>query len=96
MKLTKLHLIIILALALILCPILGVCYNAREGFEQLKEGVDINNENKVKKLKENMPQGEESWEEWNGDNFTSSKRENMSDDSYERGDPNSLGYGYDD
>lgn len=28
MKLTKLHLIIILALALILCPILGVCYNS--------------------------------------------------------------------
>ena len=34
MKLTKLHLIIILAFALILCPILGVCSNAREGFEQ--------------------------------------------------------------
>jgi len=32
MKLTKLHLIIILALTLILCPILGVCHNAREGF----------------------------------------------------------------
>ena len=31
MKLTKLHLIIILALALILCPILGVCSNMREG-----------------------------------------------------------------
>jgi len=28
MKLTKLHLIIILALALILCPVLGVCYNS--------------------------------------------------------------------
>jgi hypothetical protein len=33
MKLTKLHLIIILALALILCPILGVCSNMREGYE---------------------------------------------------------------
>lgn len=28
MKLTKLHLIVILALALILCPVLGVCYNS--------------------------------------------------------------------
>jgi hypothetical protein len=28
MKLTKLHLIIILALALILCPVLGVCYSS--------------------------------------------------------------------
>ena len=34
MKLTKLHLIIILALTLILCPILGVCHNAREGFQE--------------------------------------------------------------
>ena len=33
MKLTKIHLIIILALALILCPILGVCSNMREGYE---------------------------------------------------------------
>ena len=39
MKLTKLHLFIILALALILCPVLGVCsnssvapYNYSEGF----------------------------------------------------------------
>jgi hypothetical protein len=31
MKLTKLHLIIILALALIICPVLGVCQNTREG-----------------------------------------------------------------
>ena len=28
MKLTKLHLFIILVLALILCPVLGVCYNS--------------------------------------------------------------------
>jgi hypothetical protein len=28
MKLTKLHLFIILALALILCPVLGVCYSS--------------------------------------------------------------------
>ena len=34
MKLTKLHLIIILALTLILCPILGVCNNTREYFQQ--------------------------------------------------------------
>ena len=38
MKLTKVHLIIILALALILCPILGVCSNMREG---MVEGVDV-------------------------------------------------------
>jgi hypothetical protein len=43
MKLTKVHLFIILALALILCPILGVCsnssvnaYNYSEGFEMLE------------------------------------------------------------
>jgi len=36
MKLTKLHLIIILALTLILCPILGVCNNTRESFDQLQ------------------------------------------------------------
>ena len=40
MKLTKLHLIIILALALILCPILGVCSNMREGYENDDDGVD--------------------------------------------------------
>jgi hypothetical protein len=28
MKLTKLHLFIILALAIILCPVLGVCYSS--------------------------------------------------------------------
>ena len=38
MKLTKLHLIIILALALILCPILGVCSNMREGYENDDDG----------------------------------------------------------
>ena len=43
MKLTKLHLIIILALALILCPILGVCSNMREGMVEGVEGdgVDV-------------------------------------------------------
>ena len=40
MKLTKIHLIIILALALILCPILGVCSNMREGMVEGVEGVD--------------------------------------------------------
>jgi hypothetical protein len=39
MKLTKVHLIIILALALILCPILGVCSNMQEGYEN--GGVDV-------------------------------------------------------
>lgn len=41
MKLTKLHLIIILALALILCPILGVCSNMREGMVGGDERVDV-------------------------------------------------------
>ena len=36
MKLTKLHLIIILALALIICPVLGVCQNTREGMDSTK------------------------------------------------------------
>jgi len=36
MKLTKLHLIIILALALIICPVLGVCQNTREGMVSTK------------------------------------------------------------
>jgi hypothetical protein len=43
MKLTKLHLIIILALTLILCPILGVCHNVREGFVK---SIDPESENK--------------------------------------------------
>ena len=41
MKLTKLHLIIILALALILCPILGVCSNMREGMVEGVEGDGV-------------------------------------------------------
>ncbi len=40
MKLTKLHLIIILALALILCPILGVCSNMREGMVEGEGDVE--------------------------------------------------------
>ena len=58
MKLTKLHLIIILALALILCPILGVCSNAREGFEQeeevTEEGMELTEEKDKKVKKEYM------------------------------------------
>lgn len=46
MKLTKLHLIIVLALALILCPVLGVCYNTIEGFDETENvgGMPNNNE----------------------------------------------------
>ena len=42
MKLTKLHLIIILALALILCPVLGVCYNSNSSINayNYREGLD--------------------------------------------------------
>ena len=41
MKLTKLHLIIILALALILCPVLGVCYNSNSSINtyNYREGL---------------------------------------------------------
>ena len=41
MKVTKIHLIIILALALILCPILGVCSNIREGYDNLGGVGDV-------------------------------------------------------
>jgi hypothetical protein len=43
MKLTNFHLIIILALALILCPVLGVCYNTREGFSEFLGSTDSTN-----------------------------------------------------
>ena len=41
MKLTKLHLFIILALALILCPVLGVCYNSNSSINSYnyREGL---------------------------------------------------------
>ena len=74
MKLTKLHLIIILGFVIILCPIFGVCSNAREGFdteenpeeEQTEEGTQPTG-GKYKKVKENMPSDEESDEESNDD-----------------------------
>jgi len=59
MKLTKLHLIIILGFVIILCPIFGVCSNAREGFdteenpeeEQTEEGTQLTG-GKDKKVKQ--------------------------------------------
>lgn len=48
MKLTKLHLIIILALALILCPVLGVCHNTREYFDAVTDNMDEEEKNKDK------------------------------------------------
>ena len=42
MKLTKLHLFIILALALILCPVLGVCYSSNVNAHNYREGLDTN------------------------------------------------------
>lgn len=66
MKLTKLHLIIILALALILCPILGVCYNTREGFDETENVSGMPNNNNVQN------NGEEEEEEetgYGGPNF---------------------------
>ena len=48
MKLTNFHLIIILALALILCPVLGVCHNTREYFDVVTETIDEKEKNKDK------------------------------------------------
>ena len=48
MKLTKLHLIIILALALIICPVLGVCHDTREYFDAVESTGDEKEENKDK------------------------------------------------
>ena len=66
MKLTKLHLIIILALALILCPVLGVCYNTREGFDETQNLGGMPNSNNEQN------NGEEEEEEetgYGGSNF---------------------------
>ena len=60
MKLTKLHLIIILALTLILCPILGVCNNTRESFDQLQS---TNEEFEIEGKKEGFEKVEEGFEE---------------------------------
>jgi hypothetical protein len=49
MKLTKLHLFIILALALILCPILGVCYSCDSNINvyNYREGLDTNSDSGI-------------------------------------------------
>jgi hypothetical protein len=62
MKLTKLHLIIILALALIICPVLGVCHNTREYFDVVENMDEEEEENKDK-----PPQND-----YNGPNFANS------------------------
>jgi hypothetical protein len=46
MKLTNFHLIIILALALILCPVLGVCHNTREYFNVVENMEEEENKDK--------------------------------------------------
>ena len=72
MKLTKLHLIIILALTLILCPILGVCNNTRESFEQsqyqyMNEGFEIEGKKEgFEKVEEGFEEVEEGFEEEEG------------------------------
>ena len=43
MKLTKLHLFIILALAIILCPVLGVCSNSSVAPYNYSEGFNSGN-----------------------------------------------------
>lgn len=53
MKLTKLHLIIILALALILCPVLGICYNPNSNSSvniyNYSEGFNVPSDSKKNK-----------------------------------------------
>ena len=63
MKLTKLHLIIILALALILCPVLGVCYNTREGFDETQNLGGMPNSNNGEEEEEEEETG------YGGSNF---------------------------
>ena len=72
MKLTKLHLIIILALTLILCPILGVCNNARNSFQEnmkteqkmeIEEGFADDEEEGVVKVQEGLYDTQEGSEE---------------------------------
>ena len=63
MKLTKLHLIIILALALILCPVLGVCYNTREGFDETQNTDVITPNNNEQNNEQNNGEEEEEEEE---------------------------------
>jgi hypothetical protein len=67
MKLTKFHLFIILALALILCPVLGVCYNSNstintynysEGFENEQE-QDQEQEQEQEVLQEEVEEEQE-------------------------------------
>ena len=73
MKLTKLHLIIILALALILCPVLGVCYNTREGFDETQNLGGMPNSNNEQNNEQNNGEEEEEEDEeetgYGGSNF---------------------------
>ena len=46
MKLTNFHLIIILALALIICPVLGICQNTREGLGMYSKQTSADKEKK--------------------------------------------------
>jgi len=63
MKLTKLHLIIILALTLILCPILGVCNNTREYFQQEETSYgQLGGNNHSEGFKEAVEEGFEEFE----------------------------------
>jgi len=84
MKLTKLHLIIILGFVIILCPIFGVCSNAQEGFdpeanteeEQTEKGMQLTG-GKYKKVKENMPSDEESRDSFENDNGNGALNESL-------------------
>jgi hypothetical protein len=63
MKLTKLHLIIILALALIICPVLGVCHDTREYFDVV-ENMGEEEEEEEEENKDKPPQND-----YNGPNY---------------------------
>ena len=69
MKLTKLHLIIILALALILCPVLGVCYNTIEGFDETDNVGGMTNNNSEQNNGQNNEKEEEEEMDYGGPNF---------------------------
>jgi hypothetical protein len=63
MKLTKFHLFIILALALILCPVLGVCYNSNSTINAYNYSEGFENEEEQEVLQEEDQEQEQEQEE---------------------------------
>jgi hypothetical protein len=63
MKLTKFHLFIILALALILCPVLGVCYNSNSTINAYNYSEGFENEEEQEEQEEDQEQEQEQEQE---------------------------------